>query len=79
MKEDELWHLIDRWRDSNVWGKDDDRKFRLLDSVINHGKDMGPEIVKMDVMDSCNYEISPSRARSGVDDHYVLVGKGWVN
>ena len=79
MKEDDLWHLIDRRRDPNVWGKDDDNKFRLLDSVINHGKDIGPDIVRLDVIDRCNFEISPSRARSVVDDHYVLVGKGWVD
>lgn len=79
MREEELLRLIDQHRDPRIWRKKDEGIYVLLDSVLNHAEDSGVEDVRLGVIDKCEFEITPSKAPNMTDDHYVLVGKGWVD
>lgn len=79
MQEQQLMQLIDKHRDPAIWRRDDDGRHVLQDSVVNHRNDEGVDSVRLGVMEKCEFQITPSKAPEVVDDHYVLIGKGWVD
>lgn len=76
--EKDLMELIDRHRDPRIWTKSAGG-WGLMDSVTNHEKDPGVEEARLGVKESCGFQLTPSKAPGVIDDHYVLIGKGWVD
>lgn len=79
MSEREFRPIIDAHRDQRIWSRDGEGAWRLSDSVIEHGRDPGVDEVRLPVKELCEFQLTPSKAPDVVDDHYVLVGRGWVD
>lgn len=79
MGEQEFCGLVDARRDPRCWHLDDEGRWQLRDSVLNHAADDGVEAARLESVDDCDFRLTPSRAPGTKDDQYVLVGRGWVD
>ena len=79
MDERQLMALVDKHRAPDIWRTDDDGRFALRDSVLNHRSDEGVDDARLGVVDQCDFRVTPSKAPDVLDDHYVLIGKGWID
>lgn len=78
IREGELWAAIDRHRSPRAWARDG-KTWRLTDSVINHAGDPGVDDVRLDVVEPCEYRLTPSREPDVDDDRYITIGRGYVD
>lgn len=79
MSEQEFWKTLDEHRNPNVWHKENDGSWVLLDSILSHEYEEGLDEVRLDAVDNCEFELVPWRDPDVVEDGYVLVGRGWVD
>lgn len=79
MSRQELFQYIDERRDPRIWKKAANGQWQLLDSVLNHRNDPGIDKVRLAKKEKCEFVITPSKTPALQDDHYVLVGRGWVD
>jgi N-acetyl sugar amidotransferase len=79
MDESEFWAKVNRHRDERIW-KYTGAKWRLRDSVVNYRDVKGLDVVRLPKREStCHFALTGPRDRHANDDHYVLIGRGWVD
>lgn len=79
MSEDELWGHVDRHRDPRIWKRTGDGSFERLDSITNHVHDPGVDAVRLERKEPhCEFQLTPPKDPSSVEDAYVLIGRGHV-
>lgn len=77
--EDELFAEIERFRNPRYWEQVEEG-WRLRDSITRHVKDPGVDEVRLPLREhACEFKLTPSRKPDYVDDHYVLIGRGYVD
>lgn len=74
----ELFAAVDRHRSPKAWERDG-ASWRLRDSVVNHAGDAGVDAVRLDVVEPCVYQLTPSREPDIYDDTYITIGRGHVD
>jgi N-acetyl sugar amidotransferase len=79
LTQSDLFALVDRHRDAGVWSRDDDGRWQLHDSVIDHMSDPGVDDVRLSVIDACEFNAESRRGKATTDDRYTLIGRGWVD
>ena len=79
MEEREFFACIDKKRDLNIWGKDDNGNWELKDSVESHRPDSTVEAVRLKKLGDCDFIITDSRDPYAVEDKYFLIKKGHVD
>jgi N-acetyl sugar amidotransferase len=78
LKDSEFWRLADRWRDPQIWSKEND-EWKLIDSVASTISDSGIESQRLDVNGSWKYQATGSQEPGEVQDKYLLMGRGYVD
>jgi len=78
MKDGELFRLIDAHRDRRIWQQKGEG-WELKDSVLSHVNDEGIDNVRLEKEEDCHFKITPSREPDVPEDHYVLMGRGYIN
>ena len=79
LTQSDLTALLDRHRDARVWSQDEDGRWQLRDTVINHMTDPGVDDVRLAVVDTCEFNAGSRRGMAATDDRYTLIGRGWVD
>jgi hypothetical protein len=79
IEEPDLWRCVDAFRDPAAWDRDARGRWRLKDSIGAHRHDPGVDAARLAVVAGCEFRRAPSKAPDVVDDHYVLVGRGWAD
>lgn len=78
MSEGEFWEYVDKQRDPIIWQKNNQDKWELKDSILNHVDDEGVDEVRLEKIEDCKFWLLPPRDLKSVEDDYVLIGRGWV-
>jgi N-acetyl sugar amidotransferase len=78
MERTEFDALVDSHRSPLIWTRRDGQ-WQLTDSVDRHINDGGLAQVRLDSRGSCDFRTTPNRQPDIPDDHYLLVGRGWVD
>ena len=79
LTEREFFDCVDAKRDQRIWERDDDGRWHLKDSIVNHANDPGVEEVRLEKIQGCEYIVTPSREPEAVEDRYVVVARGYVD
>jgi N-acetyl sugar amidotransferase len=78
MPEGEFWEYINKQRDPRIWQKNNQGKWELKDSILNHVDDEGVDEVRLEKKEDCKFWLLSPRDLKSVEDDYVLIGRGWV-
>src|SRR3990167_8977631 len=78
MTEKEFLDCLDSHRDPRMWEKNEKGEWSRKDSVVNHIKDKGIDVVRLDLTDPHPYVKTPSR-EPGLDDKLILTGRIYMN
>ncbi len=79
LTERELFDCVEAKRDQRIWERDNDGRWHLKDSIVNHANDPGVEEVRLEKIQGCEYIVTPSREPEAVEDRYVVVARGYVD
>jgi hypothetical protein len=79
MDRDEFYNSIWNRRDPNIWHKDPEGNWSLLDSVENHIHDYGVNEARLEVSGDSNYLITRSGEPDELDTEYLLMGRGYLD
>lgn len=79
MSESDLLASVGRFRAPGIWSAESKGTRRLSDSVVNHRDDADVAAARLQKKEDCSFAVTPSKAPHVADDHYVLVGRGWVD
>ncbi len=77
MTEKEFWGHIDSKRNKKIWIKN--KKWELLDSILNHVKDEGINSLRLKKKEDCKFIINKKEGVLEKEDKYVLIGRGWID
>lgn len=77
MDELDFWQEVNRFRDQRIWEKDDQGKWQLLDSVVNHINDQGVDAVRLEKKSMCDFRVSKGKDKNHEREEYILYGRGW--
>lgn len=71
--------LIDQHRNKNIWERDEDWKWKLINEnlPVNESKDEIEKARLSRMEDKCEFQITPSKRPNYKDDNYILIGKGY--
>ena len=78
MSESELWSYVDAHRDSRAWEKGADG-WRLRDSIVARRNDPEVESERLELSETCEFQVTPSKKPGLKDDRYILIGRGWAD
>ena len=79
MPEEEFWSHIDLKRDARIWKKNENKEWKLLDSVLNHIEDGGVDFLRLGKKENCEFIINTKEGVLEKEDKYVLIGRGWID
>jgi N-acetyl sugar amidotransferase len=79
MSESGFREAIERFRSPTMWRRDERGAWRLTASVTDHPADTRVAEARLAKQEDCRFTLTPSKAPDVKDDHYVLVGRGWVD
>lgn len=72
-----LWSAVDRHRSSEAWKRSASGEF--VAATRTQPEATRIEAARLPVKGDCEFRLTPSKAPHRRDDHYVLVGKGYVD
>ena len=72
-----LWSAVDRQRSPKAWRKSESDEFAPAGRAEPDANRI--EAARLPVQEACEFRLTPSKAPHRRDDHYVLVGKGYVD
>lgn len=72
MTESGFDYTINKFRDNRIWQKDNNNRWFLRDSVVNH-----IENVRIEKNEDCSFQVSENIDNRDISDNYVLIGKGF--
>jgi len=74
-----FYFLINRFRSSDIWEKDNHDRWFLKDSIINHDDDLGADKVGLPkTNEPSSFEITKQKAKDK-NKGYILIGRGFVD
>lgn len=73
-----FWPILDAFRDPRIWYQDENEKWQLKDSILNHRLDDKVEHYRLNKMEE-NHFINKKPKLNREDNKYVLFGRGWVD
>lgn len=79
MTEREFLACVENRRDEHIWGRSVSGGWALRDSVINHVDDEGVDAARLEKVEECHYQITPSAEPQTPDNEYLLMGRGYVD
>ncbi len=79
MSEEEFWSIVDRYRSPEVWARDSDGNYRLIDSVLNHEKEPGVDDVRLETIGDCLYFLTQHQEQNDDMSRYLLMGRGYID
>ncbi len=80
MSEDTLMDMVDRFRDPRVWQKDEaSGDWTLLHSVLDAPMPENADNVALDVKESCEFQVTPSKDPAANEEEYILMHRGYVD
>ena len=75
----EFYECVNRFRDPSVWQQEATGIWRRSDCIENHERESGIDEVRLTKTGRCDFTVTPSRAPDRDDDHYVTIGRGYVD
>ena len=72
-------YFINQYRDSNIWKKDNNFKWKLRDSIINHHNDSEVDNVRLPKIENCEFIVTPLKKPLSKEKKYILIGRGHVD
>jgi hypothetical protein len=75
IEKNSFYYLIDQHRNPAVWRRDENWEWELIRNR-DEPEPTNIEKQKLDVNETCNFVITPSKRADYADDKYVLIGKG---
>jgi len=79
MTKDEFLSYVWNKRDPQIWHKNSNEEWLLLDSISNHKNEPGVNEVRLEKVEDCNYRITPSAEPNALEDAYLLMGRGYID
>lgn len=79
MTRQEFMNCVWDRRDPKIWSKQSDGNWSLLDSIVNHRNAPGVDAVRLQKVESCDYQITSSAEPNAKEDGYLLMGRGYVD
>lgn len=77
MEESQFWENIDRFRDPLIWELNGRGVWQLRDCIMNHKKDDGVGVVRLDKNGYCDFRVSRGKYMNCENGGYILYGRGW--
>lgn len=71
-------HIWNR-RDGAIWQDDGKDGWSLKDCVTKHADDAGVDAAALDKKEDCAFRITPSADPMMKEDHYLLMGRGYID
>ena len=79
MTENELWGLIDKFRDERIWQKNERENWELKDSIIYHINDDGVKDARLKKETECKFLINRKKDVTDKEDKYIHIGRACVD
>lgn len=79
MTKQEFMNCVWDRRDPKIWNRQTDGDWLLLDSILNHRDAPGVDAVRLQKIENCDYQITPSAEPNTKEDCYLLMGRGYVD
>ena len=79
LTEQQFNDMIEPFRDPNVWRKEDDGNWTLLDSVVNHANDEGVEEARLTGSDPRDYRLTGLLEEPSLEDDYIIYGRTYMD
>ncbi len=76
--ENSFYYYINQHRDPKIWLQQNG-KWTLLDSVINHAQDKGVEEARLPKKEGCEFQLTKLRQPAPEREKYTLIGRGFVD
>ncbi|MEK6938036.1 MAG: N-acetyl sugar amidotransferase [Nanoarchaeota archaeon] len=77
--ENGFYYFINQHRNNNIWKRDNNFKWKLRDSVINHHNDTEADKVRLPKIEDCEFIITPLKKSLLKEKKYILIGRGYVD
>ncbi|MBT4445670.1 N-acetyl sugar amidotransferase [archaeon] len=72
-------YFVDKYRNSEIWMKNDSQRWVLKDSILNHAADEGVNSVRLEKIDDCEFELTDHKTKDNSTSKYTLIGRGYVD
>jgi hypothetical protein len=79
LSKDQFYSSVWNRRDPNIWEKDSNGNWLLLDNVENHMQDFGVDEARLEITGHSNFIITPSSEPEEPDKEYLLMGRGYLD
>ncbi|MDB4210244.1 N-acetyl sugar amidotransferase [Gammaproteobacteria bacterium] len=77
MSEEQFFELIDKFRDPQIWRIDQNKSWKLIDSVINHLDENPEQALTQD--SNCEYQLTELLEREDKEEGYILLGRSYMD
>jgi N-acetyl sugar amidotransferase len=79
MTEQEFMSLADRYRDPNIWKKNNAGEYYLIDSVAQQPNNSGVDAARLTITGDKNYRLTGAQEPDPFPDKYLLMGRGYID
>ncbi|RDL44025.1 N-acetyl sugar amidotransferase [Marinomonas piezotolerans] len=79
LSEQQFMDYIEPFRDPELWRKEANGEWTLLDSIVNHADDEGVDPVRLEVNDPREYKLTGLMEEHSLDDDYILYGRAYMD
>lgn len=79
MEETEFDVCIDRFRDSRIWRREEDTRWKLRDSIVHHADETGTKNVALTRAGDCEFRVTPSKSPDVDETKYALIRRGYID
>ena len=79
MNDGEFFEHINQRRSPVVWEKTNSNGWHLKDTIINHADDTGVGGVRLENVDSCEFEITKARDSEAIEDKHIILERGYID
>lgn len=77
--EDYFYSCINKFRDPNIWEKNQSGDWVLIDSIINHVSDEGVNRARLEITEKRDYQLTALMENNEDDDEYILLGRSYLD
>jgi N-acetyl sugar amidotransferase len=74
-----FYYFIDKFRCEKIWYRNEDYKWVLKDSILNHVNEKGVNSVRLEKTDACEFELTAHKKEDNSTNKYTLIGRGFVD
>ena len=78
VSENAFYDYVDRHHDPRIWNFSKQQGWELKDSILNHITDENIDPQRLEKIEGCQFEITPSRVPTTEEKGYTLMAKGYA-